>query len=474
MNILLTTSAEPTLSPFFTNEKRMPLGLGFLISVLRNNGHKVFFIDNYLSPSDFLETNYLVKNRIDFVGIYANTICYRDTKRMLYKIQKMREKGEWNGKVIVGGPHTSAALETIPDFVDYIVQGEGEKAILDIIEGKTERIVRAEPIKNLDDLPMPAWDYFANLPYDFSVSWFPERPVFTMNTSRGCPFNCTFCSVGSVWGRRYNYFSAERVVEDIKYLVNKYQVKGIYFREDNFTLNKKRVIDFCNKIMNDKIKIKWVCETRVDSLDFDMIKLMHRAGCEAFYIGVESGSQRILDFLQKGITLEQTENVFRWCNEIGVKTYASFVVGVPTETPEERQRTIDFAKKIKATTCGFNVFVGIPKSVLYNYVLGNHLYEYIDDQGLVYLKGHDQLVDRFYRGNPRAKIPTYYQQSRALLAVKKDRKSAFKLLLRAIFQKPLCIEYWRLLTVSFFDQRIVNIIREIKRFLWSTALDEPA
>ncbi|MHA1713815.1 MAG: glycosyltransferase, partial [Candidatus Ranarchaeia archaeon] len=405
MNVLLCTSAAPDMTPFSVKEKRPPLGLGFLISVLRNAGHRVFFIDNYLKPSDFLETDYLIRNRIDCVGIHANTICYRDTLRMLYKLQQMREKGEWRGKIMVGGPHTAVALETIPDFVDYIVQGEGERAIIDILEGNTERVVRAERIRDLDSLPMPAWDYFAPLPYDNSVRWFRDRPVFTMNTSRGCPFNCAFCSVDSIWGKLYTYFSAERIVSDIEYLIKTYGAKGIYFREDNFTLNRKRVVDFCELLLRKGIKIKWVCETRVDTLDYELIKLMYRAGCRAYYLGVESGSQRLLDFMKKGITIEQIEQVFEWCHQIGMKTAASFIVGVPTETEEERIQTIYFAKKIKPTTTWFNVFVGIPRSELYEYVLENNLYEYIDDRGLVYLKGHDQLVDQFYGGNPCRKIP---------------------------------------------------------------------
>ena len=168
------------MSPFFTSEKRPPLGIGFLISVLRDAGHKVFFIDNYLRPSDFLETGYLVEI--------------------------------WRGKIAVGGPHTSADLESIPDFVDHGVIGEGERAILNIVEGTADRIVQEERIRDLDQLPMSAYDYFATLPYDFSTQWFPEQPVFTMNTSRGCPFQCAFCSVGSVWGQQYRSFSAGRVI----------------------------------------------------------------------------------------------------------------------------------------------------------------------------------------------------------------------------------------------------------------------
>ncbi len=406
MNILLTTSAAPSHSPFSTSEKRFPIGIGFLISVLRDAGHKVFFIDNYLKPTKFLENKSLQKNKIDFIGIYANTICYRDALRMLRKIEEMRKKGTWEGKIIVGGPHASVALETIPEFVDFIVQGEGERAILNIVEGQIkDRVVKESRIEDLDSLPMPAYDYFANLPYDFTTKWTGEKPIFNMNTSRGCPFDCAFCSVGSIWGRKYSCFSAQRIIEEIKYLVEKYNVKGIYFREDNFTLNRNRVIEFCEGLLTQSVNIKWVCETRVDTLSYELLKLMCKSGCKGLYFGVESGSQRMLDFMKKGVTIEQVEKVFDWCNKLDIEAHASFVIGAPTETAEERKKTIEFSKKIKATTCGFNVFVGIPKSELYNYVLDKRLYEFIDDRGLLYLRGHDRLVDKFYFGNPAAKIP---------------------------------------------------------------------
>ncbi len=169
MNLLFTTSAAPKISPFFTTEKRPPLGLGSLMSVARDEGHKIFFIDNYLTPSNFIEEGYLQKNNIDFVGIYANTICYRDTLRMFNEIENLRKKSLWNGKIIIGGPHTSVALSTVPDFVDYVVQGEGERAILEIINGKaSKRIIREDRIENLDLLPFSPWDIFNKLPYEYS------------------------------------------------------------------------------------------------------------------------------------------------------------------------------------------------------------------------------------------------------------------------------------------------------------------
>ena len=404
--VILTTSAAPDLSPFSTTEKLPPLGVGSLVSVLRGAGHQTAFVDSYLRPSGFPGSLGLAEHSVDAVGIYANTICLHDTLRMIDELEAQRKQG-WKGKILVGGPHASVAPETLPDAVDHIVLGEGERAILDIVEGRTEdRIVRAPRIKDLDDLPFTPWDLFAKGPYNFSVPWFPEGPVFPMNTSRGCPFQCSFCSVGSVWGKKYTTMSAERIVEEISHMVSSYGVRGIYFREDNFTLRRDRVEAFCDLVQSKAPGIKWVCETRVSSLDRDLIRTMYEAGCRAYYIGAESGSQRLLDFLRKGITVEQIREVFAWCREIGMRTAASFVVGVPTETAEELAETLRLGKEIRPDTCWWNIFVGIPTSELYRYVLDNNLYEHIDDRGLVYLKGHNERVDRFYNGLPSAKIPT--------------------------------------------------------------------
>ena len=398
MNLLFTTSAVPLKSPFFTTEKRPPLGLGSLISVTRNEGHKIFFIDNYLKPSNFIEEGYLQKKDIDFVGISANTICYRDTLRMLNEIENLRKRGLWRGKIIVGGPHTSVALDTIPEFVDYIVQGEGESAILEIINGKANaRVIRKGRIKDLDLLPFQPWDIFSKLPYDYSCPWMDIKPVFTMNTSRGCPFNCAFCSVGSIWGKEYTSFSADRIISEIEYLVKNYGAKGIYFREDNFTLYQPRVFEFCEKLIEKKIDIHWACETRVDTLcNEELVKLMSESGCRAVYLGIESGSQRMLDFMNKNITLEQIEKTIGLCKKYNIRTYCSLITGLPTETFEDYLMTKRLMKKLKPYSIGWNIFVGIPYSPLYRYVLEKNLYEYIDDIGLVYLPGYDIKTRLFY------------------------------------------------------------------------------
>ena len=411
MNILFVTSAAPKKSPFSTNEKRPPLGLGSLISVVRKEGHKVFFIDNYLKPSRFIEEDYLQKNKIDFVGIYANTICYRDTLNMFNKIENLRSKRLWNGKIIVGGPHTSVAVDTIPEFVDYIVQGEGERAILKIINGEAKkRIIREERIKDLDSLSIEPWDIFTKLSYDYTCPWMDIKPVFTMNTSRGCPFNCSFCSVGSIWGKQYTYFSADRIIYEIEYLINNFNAKGIYFREDNFTLNLKRTTEFCEKLIKKNINVYWACETRVDNMTEDLIELMSVAGCRGVYLGVESGSQKILEILNKKITVGQIKNAINWCKKYNIRTHCSLITGVPGETFEDYVQTKKLIDKLKPYRYGFNVFVGIPDSPLYQYVLDNNLYEYIDDIGLTYLPGYDIKVKFFYNMDSKSLVDYKFKQ----------------------------------------------------------------
>ena len=180
------------------------------------------------------------KKATDAVGIYANNICYASTRRMLALFQEKRERGEWKGKILVEGPHTSVGAQEIPDFVDHIVIGEGEVSVPKILEGEIkDRILTGEKVEDLDSLPRPTWDKFLSLPYQWSHHWNRSKPLYTMNTSRGCPFGCRFCSVKSIWGKSYRAMSAARVVEDVEHLVRDHGASGIYFREDNFTLSKK-------------------------------------------------------------------------------------------------------------------------------------------------------------------------------------------------------------------------------------------
>ncbi len=407
MNILLMTSPAPEFAPLSTSEKRPPLGVGFLVSVLKREGHKVFFADPYLDPACVPDADFMVRNRIDWVGIYANTLCYQKTLAVLHWLQGLREKKVWSGRIMLGGPHASVGLESVPDCVDHVVIGEGEISIVKIVDGEeTSRVIHGEMVPDLDSLPFPAWEEFIHRGYDWTHAWTKRRPVYTFNTSRGCPFQCLFCSVGAVWGRTYRFMSAERILADVGRMIQDYGLRVAYFREDHFTLDRKRTLAFCEGILRREMDFEWMCESRVDSLDDpECVELMARAGCRGLYIGVESGSPRMLEFFRKGERVEQFIKTFDLARKFGIKTYASFIVGAPTETDEDLQLTEQLIQRIRPDFVSRNVYAGLPGSALCDYVREHELHEYEDRNHVLYLKGHDARVDRFYGSNPYLKIP---------------------------------------------------------------------
>jgi radical SAM superfamily enzyme YgiQ (UPF0313 family) len=406
MNVLILTSAAPRYAPFSTDEKRPPLGLGYLMAALKAAGHDVCFVDHYLQPQRVVDADFLRRKRIDVVGLSMNTICYGPGMAMLQRLHGFRERGEWAGRIAVGGPHVSVRPESIPDYVDHVVQGEGEITFPRVVAGEVaERVVTGEPVCELDSLPFPAWEEFIRLPYDWTHTWIPERPIHTLNTSRGCPFDCTFCSVGSVWGRSYRAMSAGRVLEDVRRMVADYGTKAAYFREDHFTLSASRTEEFCRGLLDAGDELAWMCESRADSLrDPELVALMARAGCRALYIGVESGSPRMLEQMQKGETVDDFVVAFENARRFGIGTYASFVCGVPGETEEDRRLTDELIARIRPDFVGRNVFVAIPNSALYQKVKAEGLGAHEDESGLIFLHGHDQRVDRYRSGDPTRKI----------------------------------------------------------------------
>lgn len=402
------------------------------MALARNEGHNIFFVDPYLKRSNFIEEGYLQKNRIEVVGIHANTICYRDTMRMFLEIDHLRKRRLWSGRIVVGGPHTSVGIQTIPDFVDYVVQGEGEQAFLKILNGDAMgRVIREGRLRELDWLPFQPWDIFSQMPYDDTCPWMDIRPVFVMNTSRGCSFNCAFCSVGSIWGKKYTFFGAERIIDEIEYLTRNYGAKGIYFREDNFTLNMRRTEEFCEKMMQKNINLYWACETRVDNMSESLVKLMSSAGCRAVYLGIESGSQRILDRLNKKITVEQIEKTVNWFKKYDVRTYCSLIIGVPGETYNDYLLTKKLMRRLKPYAHAYSVFVGIPDSPLYKFVLEKGLYEYIDDTGLLYPPGYDVRAEYFY-GKESEHFVDYEFEKRTSLDIRLLKRIKMRKIKRSI------------------------------------------
>jgi len=353
MKVALLT-AKPNVCKgykFNFKEKRPPNGIGFLYKILTNNNIDVDIYDRYAEDLRWPSDNF---KSYDLVGIYCCTLCMDDVFDVINRLKCKR--------IAVGGPHAYIYPDTFPNKVNYIVRGEGESIILDLVYGNIkDRIINTDRLTNdeLNNIPRFPYEYFWNKvrrkQYDWDLLFSPIKPIFTLNTSRGCPFSCSFCEVKRIWGRTITYMSVDRIMNDIKYVVS-LGAKGVWFREDNFTVNNKRLENLCESIIKNNVRIEWGCETRVDTVDDKLMKLMRDAGCRGFYIGVEHLSQRMLNVFNKGTTVKQIMDFFKSANKYGIRTAASLIVEHPEETKEDIIKREQRLKIIRPTKIWRNKF----------------------------------------------------------------------------------------------------------------------
>ncbi len=363
-----------------------PLGLLSLAAVLEESSYEVKVYDSDLLNSAVGEMVDFVKDfNPDFVGIYCNTSNYNRVIDYADSIKKIK-----NAPICLGGPHPIIMPEEVlkNESVDFVIMGEGELTIIELLEflnkGKILSAVkglafkekdgsivvneRREPIKDLDSLPMPARHLVEIEKYRPSPHQYKELPMTTMVVSRGCPFGCLFCASRNVWGKVYRTRSVHKVIEEIKFLIERYGVKNILFFDDLWGLRDDWTRDFCQKLIDEKIKISWSCERRVDTVNSEILKLMKKAGCYSIFYGIESFDQECLDAVNKGIKAEQAENVIKLTKKAGIEVRANFIIGLPLDTPEKMKRTIKKACQLNPDYVKFNVMTPYPGTLLYEQV----------------------------------------------------------------------------------------------------------
>jgi radical SAM superfamily enzyme YgiQ (UPF0313 family) len=382
----------------------LSLGLSYIAAVLSKNGHKVkIYNADYESSENYADQrrifegydNYKkilfdlghplwleVKGAIesyspDIIGITMLTGTYKSAENVGRLAKELNE----DIVVVVGGTHpTVLPEETIKnDYFDYVVRGEGEYTFLDLVNGKRlgdiygltylnkgGEIVNnpnREFIEDLDSLPFPSRDLYLNGTQYMDYGY--------IMTGRGCPFECTFCASKKVWKGHVRFRSPENVVEEVKHVHNRYGTKLFYFVDDTFTLNKNRTKKICELLIRNNMDINWICDTRVDTIDEELLWLMKESGCVRVKIGVESGNEGILKKVKKKITKKQIRDSVSIIKQVGIDFTIYLMIGFPSETQEEMQETLDFASELDPTYYSLSILAPYPGTEIYDDVIGS-------------------------------------------------------------------------------------------------------
>lgn len=348
MRILLINPPIREARPAF----HRPFGLSSIAQVLRDAGHIVMIYDiNSTRHTPEEVAHYLPREKFDMVGTGGLISTY---KYLNFLFPLLREKHK-NVPIVLGGGGITSAPEVFMENLrpDYGVLGEGEYTMLELANGddiggilglvyhEADKLKFNPPRpleKDLDKFGMGAIDLLDMEKYAKTSCHHGASSELVMIATRGCPRNCSFCY--HVFGRRARYRSVESVLDEMEHLVNRYKVESIMFCDELFTARKSYVMQFCEELIKKQINIAWSCLSRVDTIDEEMVALMSRAGCFRMGFGFESGSQQILDEMNKGVTVEQATASCRLAAKYFRTVHGTFIYGMPSENRETVEETI--------------------------------------------------------------------------------------------------------------------------------------
>ena len=361
-----------------------PLGLLSISAYLKRSGHKVFIYDclGPESPQSIREKIYAVlAPDPDIVGFSTTTSSFLDGNDMATLIKEASPRV----KIVFGGVHVSALggalLEDFP-CIDYLSPGEGELTLSEIASGQCpasidgliwrdgERIVTnvpRSPIPNLDDLPFPDYESLNGFPRSYNLPLFSYIgfPGSTMSTSRGCPYECSYCD-RSVFKRSYRYNSPEYVYEHMLYLRHRFGVRHINIYDDLFTLNRPRIFALCHLLTTKPIGIQFNCAVRVGHADNDLLMLLKNAGCLMVSVGIESADPAMLARHKSGVTVEEVRDTIDRIKACGLRVKGLFMMGLPGETEESIQATSDFVISLGLDDMNMSKFTPFPGAPIWS------------------------------------------------------------------------------------------------------------
>ena len=397
--------------PQFTRYPQPPMGLALIAAVLEKEGYQATVCDANalgLRPEEVA----LLVTDANVAGLTAMT----PTIGTAMSVARYLKKANPNLTIILGGAHATLlpeeTLATAPE-IEVIVRGEGERTIIKLLQAlenkqalnkipgisyrKGGEVINNPPVsKNvgLNSLPFLAYHLLPWQRYKPHPPHGRAYPFAAIITSRGCPYQCSYCSK-PIFGSKFRAQTPQRVAAEIAYYTENFGIREIAFYDDVFTLDKKRAYAIADELIKAGIKICWTCETRANLVDRELLLHMKRAGCYAVAYGIESASPDILKVISKDITLEQVEEAVRMTQEVGLQTIGYFMLGSPGESPETIGKTIEFAKKLKLDFAQFSVTTPFPGTRLYELYLDGKKGDSIPWESFIYAGTKGQVTPVF-------------------------------------------------------------------------------
>jgi anaerobic magnesium-protoporphyrin IX monomethyl ester cyclase len=356
------------LAPPYKGMLREPVGLFYLASVLMRNNISVSILDLNLDRMGKREFHdYIKKASPKIIGITSYTFNFYIALDILNEIKKNHPEII----TVLGGVHASAIPEDIllkESSIDYIVIGEGEITFLELcqkillnescdnieglayLEDKVRINPSRKPMKDLDSLGIPNRDLTNYFKY----------PVVSVQTSRGCPYNCIFCNICNYYEKTIRFRNPYTVVDECEALVKKHNYKNLYFFGDTFTFNKEWVETFCDELIKRDIKFHWSCETRVDNVDRQILEKMKEAGCMMIQYGIDYGDDEVLKNLGKDFTIETIEEAVDLTKRSNIRAEAFFIFNCPGENQETIDNTYNLIQRLPLDAVEINLLTPYP------------------------------------------------------------------------------------------------------------------
>ena len=368
-----------------SNYCRPPLGLCYLAASLRKSlgeRNDILITDALIERRPETEwINLVARQEPEIIGFTVVTPTVPVSIRMAQELRKLCP----GAILIAGGPHATVRPEDLLPTFDIVVIGEGECTFVEVADainkrkgfeciagvtfmenGGVTRTERRKLMNPLDDIPFPARDllkpgaYYHYAPYRHKKGFFN-----TIFTARGCPFNCIFCANEALWNRTIRFHSLEYVAGELEILISHMNTTVLFIDDDNFMMNKSHAYRISESIIKLNSGLKWFCHACISSIDEELLRIMKRAGCVEIQIGVESGSQDILNTIPKCSTRELVIEKIQLMKKVGINSWATFMLGHEGDTPDTIMDTIRFSIKIDPTCASFNTLVPFPGTRVY-------------------------------------------------------------------------------------------------------------